>query len=292
MYDIDLLLLLVRMYFLNHLVSKAQFQDWFNSEVASSKVFDKLDGHLDVTRSRVIAHATEQIMQLETKVQTVEKLLDAAEITLKKLKATGAEGALDKLVEQVTNEKLAIYNADQTNKVDYANYFGGGYVVYSSQNQAVSRGAGDLFSYLFDPMATSKPPVTMLDSKMTPGSCWPMDGDKGWAVVELRESILLSSISIEHIPRGITPSSGSAPKHVRVWGLDGTTQAVGASPEGFPKTGAPICELEYSIEGTPIQEVPCQSAKGHKFVGLEILSNHGESYTCVYRFRVHGAPTS
>ena len=117
-----------------------------------------------------------------------------------------------------------------------------------------------------------------------------MQGGSGWAVVELRDSIQLESISIEHIPASITPSSGSAPRVIKVWGLDGVVQPVGASPEGFPKSGKPLCTLQYSIEegSKPLQEVFCGSAKSHKFVGLEIVSNHGADYTCIYRFRVHG----
>ena len=274
-------------------VSKETFQDWYRELTENTtddvSVLNKVEDHVRSAQNellelitRELAVVTAKLDQLTQSVSSTESYLDSVHETTEDL------NHLQQLIDQVSEEKLALYNADRTGKIDYANYYGGGHVLYSSQNQPVAQGSDNLFAGLFDSLAVSKPPITMLDARMTPGSCWPMSGSQGWAVVELRDAILTSSISIEHIPVSITPTYKSAPKHVRVWGLRGEESPIGAGPHGFAKEGQPLCDLVYDVQGKPLQEVNCESKIPHKYVALEILSNHGAEYTCLYRFRVHG----
>ena len=69
-----------------------------------------------------------------------------------------------------------------------------------------------------------------------------------------------------------------------MWGLDQYNE--GETPE---KTL--LLEGRYLIGGDQIQTFPVamttDAAKVVQYVMLEILSNHGAEWTCVYRFRVH-----
>ena len=56
----------------------------------------------------------------------------------------------------------------------------------------------------------------MLQSDMSVGECWPMNGDKGFALVELREPIAPTEVSIEHVSRSILPDDKSMPKQITV----------------------------------------------------------------------------
>jgi SUN domain-containing protein 1/2 len=246
-------------------VDDEQFREWY-AAMAQAKMDEKLE-------------------QLGARVGAVSSELGALEQSL----VMQPSDEMQNMVNSLTDKKLAIYHADQTNKIDFAAHYSGGDVVYASQNELV-RESDHLFSSLFDSYLPTKPPQVMLRGDTTPGNCWPMAGSNGWAVVRLRDTISISSVSIEHVPASITPRNGTAPKGLRVWGLDGVTQPTGATPEGFPRTEL-LCEFEYSLESNPLQEHACVSAAGktHRFVGLEVLSNHGASFTCMYRFRVHGS---
>lgn len=268
-------------------VNKELFRSWFD-EYASSEgdsVFHRVDTALAASKTVLLSKVEQEAAGFRARIAAIAAQVENVEQLL--LDTTLSPG-LKEQVDDITDDKIAVYHADQTNRIDYAAHYSGGDVIYSSLNNLL-KDSDHFFASLFDSFLPTKPPQAMLRGSVTPGNCWPIHGDKGWAVVKLRDSIDISSVSIEHVPFTITPSTGSAPKHVRVWGLDGSEHPLGASPDGFHKIGQPICELVYSLSGKPLQEIQCtRQSRAFKFVGLEILSNHGANYTCIYRFRVHG----
>lgn len=52
-----------------------------------------------------------------------------------------------------------------------------------------------------------------------PGECWAFQGSQGTAVIKLINQIYVTGISLEHIPRSISPSGeiSTAPKEFSVW---------------------------------------------------------------------------
>ncbi|PNF27965.1 hypothetical protein B7P43_G16430, partial [Cryptotermes secundus] len=84
-----------------------------------------------------------------------------------------------------------------------------------------------------------------------PGECWAFDGS-GAVVIQLIGKVNVKAVSVEHTSRSqLLPGLiKSAPKDFSVW-----------EPAAIP----------------------------FRFIELKIYNNHGkESYTCLYRFRVHG----
>lgn len=52
-----------------------------------------------------------------------------------------------------------------------------------------------------------------------PGECWAIAGHTGNAVIQLIAKIIIASISLEHIPKAISPTgeTDSAPREFSVW---------------------------------------------------------------------------
>ena len=152
-----------------------------------------------------------------------------------------------------------------------------------------------------------------------PGSCWPFAGSKGIATVQLPYTVMVESVSIDHVPKSLLmkdQDQSSAPRNIKVYGLPPCE----GQCDGFDfdlKKEFLIGEVNYDIESdsstqtfvfsanedTKSQvedEASCSvtaescQAPGKKnvpvaAVRLEITSNWGnEEYTCLYRFRVHG----
>ena len=267
-------------------LSKNKFLSMFHASPDSSLILDYIDELLILQQEKLITEVdqhmtdvTESIDTLVGQLGNIQAMLDDPELVTK----------FTEQVTAMTNAKIAVYHADRTNLVDHAAHYSGGDVVYYSKNQ-LQKESDHILSYILDNTQQSKPPQTMLRGGRTPGDCWPMAGDQGWAVIKLRNITSVGKVSIEHVPAAITPTPTSAPKHVRVWGIKGTSTPIGVSSEGFVRQGTPLCELEYSLAGPPIQTVLCEPlGEMYKYVGLEILSNHGGDHTCIYRFRVHNA---
>ncbi|XP_030609874.1 SUN domain-containing protein 3-like [Archocentrus centrarchus] len=119
----------------------------------------------------------------------------------------------------------------------------------------------------------------------TPGRCWAFKGTKGRVCLELPYSMMVSHVTIGHIPQNKSPdgTASSAPRLFQVLG-----QRTMYDRKIYLGT------FRYDIRGPPLQTF---EIKGHdkmvvKFLTLWIHKNWGNSYyTSVYSFRVHGKVT-
>ena len=61
--------------------------------------------------------------------------------------------------------------------------------------------------------------LILFQSSVMPGDCWAIRGHKGNAVIQLIAKIIITSISLEHIPKTISPTGeiDSAPREFSVW---------------------------------------------------------------------------
>jgi hypothetical protein len=136
-------------------------------------------------------------------------------------------------------------------------------------------------------------PREALRAGRTIGQCWPFLGGQANLTIRTAEPIIPTHFSIDHIPREIAINWQSAPRQMKVWGFN--------VPEGSrPSLNVPrtlLSSFEYDINGDPLQTWPVeyssQSASlthppSFQYFTLQILSNYGYFYTCLYRFRVHG----
>lgn len=204
--------------------------------------------------------------------------LDTATDSSKKSCMTSTE------VESIVKEVLDIHLADKTGLPDYALESAGGAIIDTrcSVTYTEKKSLYRLFGMPIWYVITS--PRAIIQPEMQPGNCWAMKGSKGSVVISLATKISPTSFSLEHISRKLSMDGtiASAPKDFSVIALK----------EPNDKFGENLGNFTYVDDGQTLQTFSTKILVTNvKYVLLKILSNHGQpSYTCIYRFRVHGKP--
>jgi SUN domain-containing protein 1/2 len=121
----------------------------------------------------------------------------------------------------------------------------------------------------------------IIQACVMPGECWAFKGE-GKVVIQLSRKIKITGVSVEHASRALLPTEGitSAPKNFSVWGLN-----------TLDKEGHYLGSFTYDINGSPVQYFRIKEPSENPFGLIELMihTNHGNpTYTCLYRFRVHG----
>ncbi|XP_078006385.1 SUN domain-containing protein 2-like [Phascolarctos cinereus] len=130
-------------------------------------------------------------------------------------------------------------------------------------------------------------PRLILQPDVYPGNCWAFRGHQGFVVVRLSARIQLTAITLEHVPKALSPTADipSAPKDFVILGLNEDSQADGVALGQFTYDNAGEAIQTFHLEGN--------DTAPYQLVELRILSNWGHpDYTCIYRFRVHGKPAT
>lgn len=140
-----------------------------------------------------------------------------------------------------------------------------------------------------------------LSTSNTPGHCFAFRGGQGKLTVKLGKPGLLEGghteglvkvthISIEHAPLANLPAAAqSAPQVFVVLGWDADPTA--SSSQSQPHVLVGPAEFSVEHDSPSVQTFKVLSAARHPPVGwvtLEVESNHGGDWTCLYGFRVHG----
>mmetsp|Transcript_11090 Transcript_11090/g.34011 ORF Transcript_11090/g.34011 Transcript_11090/m.34011 type:complete len:492 (+) Transcript_11090:107-1582(+) len=110
-----------------------------------------------------------------------------------------------------------------------------------------------------------------------PGECWAFSGGRGNLSIQLARPVSVHAVAIDHAAASTVPTVSSAPKDFRVTAYD--------------RDGAETLLGEFTYNNQAVTQLQMFTIPEPKFthaVRLEILSNHGGEYTCLYRFRVHG----
>ncbi|KAF2068859.1 hypothetical protein CYY_009818 [Polysphondylium violaceum] len=185
---------------------------------------------------------------------------------------------------------LEIYSSDKIAKPDYALYSAGASIEYNSifkiSKTYPSSTGTSLFSMptsWFIPTPKPNPPETILDPKVITGSCWGFEGGNGTVVIKLSERIRITEVTLEHISPNIAHHINSSPKEFRVIGLKNISDH-GTDLGVFTYDTSKNRHLQTFEVLNNVEE------QTFSHVVLQVLSNYGYKYTCVYRFRVHGYP--
>lgn len=132
-------------------------------------------------------------------------------------------------------------------------------------------------------------PRTILQPGSSPGQCWAFKGAQGSAVIKLSNPVIVSQVTLEHIPKSLSPDGSvtSAPRNFEVFGLDDVDDPnpvlLGNFTYDTEKIKNPVQTFQV-MQGVQIDE------QAFSYVELKVLSNYGHpQYTCLYRFRVHGS---
>lgn len=130
--------------------------------------------------------------------------------------------------------------------------------------------------------STPLPPVrpsAILDPNILPGQCWSFLGDKAEIMIQLSSLVKVTSVTLEHTPRGSVYTVQSAPRFLKVYGIKMDKEVVDA--------GEFLFDMKDEKKGH-LQRFLVPGGNIFRAIRLDILSNHGANYTSVYRFRVHG----
>ncbi|XP_023943723.2 klaroid protein [Bicyclus anynana] len=228
--------------------------------------------------------------QMELIVQKVKEYVREVETRPVETKSDVDYEVIKKMVAGM----LEVYDADKTGLVDYALESAGGQVV-STKCTELYQIKTKQYSILGLPVwwVYTSPRYALTPGAM-PAECWAFQGFPGYLVIRTYAIIEVTGFSLEHMSRLLAAEGKieSAPKNFSVYGLH---EELDTEPHLFG-------EYMYDANNTAIQYFPVQYPKtmniggveypvAYDIIELRVESNHGNpTYTCVYRFRVHGNP--
>ncbi|XP_048483019.1 klaroid protein isoform X1 [Plutella xylostella] len=276
-------------YFDKHYVNKEQMQ--LMSQEIHERLISSWKPDLDEDRIRQLVQ--EYLLVFERK-QT-ELLVEKVKEYVKEVQVTKVDVGFDvEAVKRIVAGMLDVYDADKTGVVDYA--------LESAGGQVISTKCTELYQIKTKQYSVLGLPVwwvyTSPRHALTPGAmpaeCWAFQGFPGYLVVRTYAIIEVTGFSVEHMSRllAVDGKIESAPKNFSVYGL---RDEMDPEPHLFG-------QYQYDANGTAIQHFPVLHPKTQRIAGvdypvaydiieLRVESNYGNpTYTCVYRFRVHGNP--
>ena len=217
---------------------------------------------------------------------------------------------------------LDVFAADRIGRRDYALYSAGARVIPSLTSPTYMLPSRSRFGWSRKSADMVKPPVVALHHDSSPGMCWPFAGDDGQLGIGLARKVIVSDITLEHVPAFISLEAGSsAPRDVTVWALverkedrrrlmahrtaqtSGKSGDDGEDGDAYMQAPAPIppsnnhlllASFTYDVQARAIQTYPVsnearQLAIPVSVVQVRVMSNHGnKDFTCLYRVRIHG----
>ncbi|XP_075689678.1 SUN domain-containing protein 2 [Rhinoderma darwinii] len=201
----------------------------------------------------------------------------------RELQASGLSGVSREEVYEIVNRALQRYSEDRIGLVDYALESSGASILNTRCSETYETKTALISLFGVPLWYQSQSPRVILQPDSNPGNCWAFRGSQGYAVIRLSSRIRPTAVTLDHIPRSLSPKStiSSAPKDFSVYGLEEETQ----------KEGVHLGNFTYNQNGNPIQTFPFKGENISTFdlVELRIQNNWGHpEYTCIYRFRVHG----
>lgn len=236
---------------------------------------EEMQAQLQKLESKILTHVAE--MQGKSAREAV------ASLGLK-LQKEGVVGVTEEDVHHIVSQALKRYSEDRIGMVDYALESGGASVISTRCSETYETKTALLSLFGIPLWYHSQSPRVILQPDVHPGNCWAFQGPQGFAVVRLSARIRPTAVTLEHVPKALSPNStiSSAPKDFAVFGFD----------EDVQQQGTLLGQFTYDQDGEPIQTFYFQDPKAsYQVVELRVLTNWGHpEYTCVYRFRVHGEP--
>ncbi|XP_059053095.1 klaroid protein-like [Achroia grisella] len=278
-------------YFDKHYITKEQMQ--LMSQEIHERLISSWKPEMDEDKIRSIIQDYLAVFERHQMELIVEKLKEyVREVQVHRVETGFDVEAVKKIVAGMLN----IYDADKTGLVDYALESAGGQVI-STKCTELYQIKTKQYSILGLPVwwVYTSPRYALSPGAM-PAECWAFQGFPGYLVVRTYAVIEITGFSVEHMSRLLAMDGKieSAPKNFSVYGLHGEMDP---EPHLFG-------DYMYDANGTAIQYFPVKYPKttniggvdypvAYDIVELRVESNHGNpTYTCVYRFRVHGNPLS
>lgn len=227
---------------------------------------------------------------LDAKLAGIEAKLVEQIINIVKVEFSGKSGVNGDDVTRIVEERLAVYEADKTDRIDYALYSAGGRVLGASASHTKPMKCNPLLSVFRDCNAPVNEPREVLNDDMSVGNCWPMSGANGYVLVRLREDIVVSHVTYEHSPLSITPDASTVPREIVVMGVPDSATRNGKSHGEESEDEVQLGRFTFDINKGAMQTFEMfNKPRSFRTLRFKVLDNSGNpDYTCLYRLRVHG----
>jgi hypothetical protein len=206
------------------------------------------------------------------------------------------------------HQALLHASKDIIGKRDFASLEGGGRVLpalttppsmYQASSWALS------WSLLHFPR--NSPSISLTQSLQT-NSYWCFKGSSGQLGIVLAELLLITHITIDHIPKDFTSNIQRAPHNITVWGVvdgeenshkvrslvDPAESSRRAPTHASGLSFVELAHIQYDIHASDYIQTFSISHDIRKagihfgIIVAEIIDNWGGDSTCLYRVRVHG----
>ncbi|KAI2597861.1 Sad1 and UNC84 domain containing 2, partial [Homo sapiens] len=148
-------------------------------------------------------------------------------------------------VHHIVKQALQRYSEDRIGLADYALESGGASVISTRCSETYETKTALLSLFGIPLWYHSQSPRVILQPDVHPGNCWAFQGPQGFAVVRLSARIRPTAVTLEHVPKALSPNStiSSAPKDFAIFGFD----------EDLQQEGTLLGKFTYDQDGEPIQ---------------------------------------
>uniref|UniRef100_A0A4X2K3V5 Sad1 and UNC84 domain containing 2 n=1 Tax=Vombatus ursinus TaxID=29139 RepID=A0A4X2K3V5_VOMUR len=264
---------------------ESQFPAWISQFLLRDKgaqagllQLEEVQAQLRDLEHRILTHVAEE------QARSTSEAAASLRLTLRK---EGVTGVTEEEVHQIVQQALTRYSEDRIGLVDYALESSGASIISTRCSETYDTKTALLSLFGIPLWYYSQSPRAILQPDVYPGNCWAFRGPQGFAVIRLSARIHLTAVTLEHVPKALSPISNipSAPKDFVILGLKEESQSEGLA----------LGQFTYDNAGESIQTFHFQgnNTAPYQVVELRILSNWGHpEYTCIYRFRVHGKPAN
>ncbi|KAK0408216.1 hypothetical protein QR680_003835 [Steinernema hermaphroditum] len=130
---------------------------------------------------------------------------------------------------------------------------------------------------------------TSFDQELIAGSCWAFEGNRGYLTVNLSEPIMPTSFAYKHVHQSMNPdpAASSAPRlfHVTAY----------KSYEDYPVNACIYGYFHFNPRESDdsVQKYDLfTTCHDVRILEFSVTANYGAPYTCLYRLRVFGEPTT
>uniref|UniRef100_A0A8B9SQU7 Sad1 and UNC84 domain containing 2 n=1 Tax=Anas platyrhynchos TaxID=8839 RepID=A0A8B9SQU7_ANAPL len=186
----------------------------------------------------------EELQALENKIlakMQEERRLSAREASAGigvALRPGGAGGVTEEQVHLIVDQALKRYSEDRVGMVDYALESAGASVINTRCSETYETKTALLSLFGIPLWYQSQSPRVILQPDVNPGNCWAFRGSQGFAVIRLSSPIRPTAVTLEHIPRALSPQG-----------------IIPSAPKDFSRDeeGLLLGRFTYNQDGNPIQ---------------------------------------
>uniref|UniRef100_A0A5F9D5W5 Sad1 and UNC84 domain containing 2 n=1 Tax=Oryctolagus cuniculus TaxID=9986 RepID=A0A5F9D5W5_RABIT len=257
---------------------------------------EELQAQLRELESKILAQVA------ETQGTSAREAAAALSLTLQR---EGVIGVTEEQVHRIVKQALQRYSEDRIGMVDYALESGGASVISTRCSETYETKTALLSLFGIPLWYHSQSPRVILQPDVHPGNCWAFQGPQGFAVVRLSARIRPTAVTLEHVPKALSPNStiSSAPRDFAVFGFDEDLQQEGTLLGKFTydQDGEPIQTFYFQVQGLSCgwargsvraRDAPCSQhspAAGWGYRGTGLQRTPWEGPSCA-RMWLAGAP--